>query len=105
MDVYGAEWIKLYKIMSLYGTKSCGKHDVKQRENWFKNVVKAFTFSRNTSVDAFFCCLKNEKGFVWKGEAMIVKSPPDLERYLEGWDHKYVSYKDGAKLYGLPYWT
>ncbi len=36
---------------------------------------------------------------------MIVKSPPDLEKYLEGWDHKYVSYKDGAKLYGLPYWT
>ena len=32
-------------------------------------------------------------------------SPPDLDKYLEGRKHRYVSYKDGAIMYSLPYWT
>lgn len=34
-----------------------------------------------------------------------VKSPPvDLEQYLIGREHKYVSYEEGARMCGLPYW-
>lgn len=32
-------------------------------------------------------------------------SPPDLDKYLEGRKHRYVSYKEGAIMYSLPYWT
>lgn len=30
---------------------------------------------------------------------------PDLEKYLEGRNHNYISYAEGAKYYDLPYWT
>lgn len=30
---------------------------------------------------------------------------PDLDKYLEGKSHRYVSYKDGARMYSMPYWT
>ena len=34
-----------------------------------------------------------------------VKSPPvNLDQYLEGREHKYVSYEEGARMCGLPYW-
>lgn len=33
-----------------------------------------------------------------------VKSPPDLDKYLDGRNHKYMTYQQAAKHYGLPYW-
>lgn len=30
-----------------------------------------------------------------------VKSPPDLDKYLEGRNHKYMTYQQAAKMYGL----
>ena len=30
---------------------------------------------------------------------------PDLEKYLEGKAHRYASYKEGAIMYSMPYWT
>lgn len=34
------------------------------------------------------------------------KAPPvDLEKYLVGRNHKYLTYQQAAKLYGLPYWA
>ncbi len=34
------------------------------------------------------------------------KSPPvDLEKYLVGRNHKYLTYQQAARLYGLPYWA
>jgi hypothetical protein len=30
---------------------------------------------------------------------------PDLDKYLEGKKHRYVTYEKGARMYGLPYWT
>ena len=30
---------------------------------------------------------------------------PDLEQYLEGRKHRYITYKDGARMYSMPYWT
>lgn len=34
-----------------------------------------------------------------------VKSPPvNLDQYLKGREHHYVSYEDGARMCGLPYW-
>ncbi len=30
---------------------------------------------------------------------------PDLDKYLEGRLHRYISYKEGAKMYSMPYWT
>lgn len=32
------------------------------------------------------------------------KGPPDLEKYLEGRNHKYMTYQQAARYYGLPYW-
>lgn len=34
------------------------------------------------------------------------KSPPvNLDKYLEGRNHKYMSYQHAARLYGMPYWA
>ena len=34
------------------------------------------------------------------------KAPPvDLEKYLVGRNHKYLTYQQAARLYGLPYWA
>lgn len=33
------------------------------------------------------------------------KGPPDLEKYLEGRNHKYMTYQQAARYYGLPYWS
>ena len=34
------------------------------------------------------------------------KTPPvDLEKYLVGRNHKYLTYQQAARLYGLPYWA
>lgn len=34
------------------------------------------------------------------------KAPPvDLEKYLEGRNHNYLTYQQAARLYGLPYWA
>ncbi len=34
------------------------------------------------------------------------KAPPvNLDKYLEGRNHKYMTYQDGARLYGMPYWS
>lgn len=30
---------------------------------------------------------------------------PDLEQYLEGRGRRFVNYAQGAKIYGLPYWS
>lgn len=30
---------------------------------------------------------------------------PDLDKYLEGKKHRYVTYEDGSRMYSLPYWT
>lgn len=30
---------------------------------------------------------------------------PDLDKYLEGRLHRYTSYKEGARMYSMPYWT
>lgn len=32
------------------------------------------------------------------------KGPPDLDKYLEGRNHKYMTYQQAARHYGLPYW-
>ena len=33
------------------------------------------------------------------------KSPPvNLDKYLEGRNHKYMTYEKASRLYGLPYW-
>ena len=33
------------------------------------------------------------------------KSPPvNLDKYLEGRKHKYMTYQQAARHYGLPYW-
>ena len=32
------------------------------------------------------------------------KGPPDLDRYLEGRNHKYRTYQQAAKQYGMSYW-
>ena len=33
------------------------------------------------------------------------KSPPvNLDKYLEGRNHKYMTYEKASQLYGLPYW-
>ena len=33
------------------------------------------------------------------------KSPPvNLDKYLEGRKHKYMTYQQAARYYGLPYW-
>ena len=32
------------------------------------------------------------------------KGPPDLDKYLEGRKHKYMTYQQAARHYGLPYW-
>jgi len=33
------------------------------------------------------------------------KSPPiNLDKYLQGKEHRYISYEDGARMYGMPYW-
>ncbi len=31
--------------------------------------------------------------------------PPNLDKYLEGRNHRYMSYQEASRLYGLPYWT
>ena len=34
------------------------------------------------------------------------KSPPiNLDEYLEGKEHHYISYESGARKYGMPYWS
>lgn len=34
------------------------------------------------------------------------KSPPvNLDKYLEGREHHYTSYEDGARKFGMAYWT
>ena len=34
------------------------------------------------------------------------KSPPvNLDKYLENKNHKYMTYPQAARLYGLPYWV
>ena len=34
------------------------------------------------------------------------KSPPvNLDKYLEGRNHKYMTYEKASRLYGMPYWT
>ena len=30
---------------------------------------------------------------------------PDLDKYIVDRKHKWVTYEEGAKLYGMPYWT
>lgn len=30
---------------------------------------------------------------------------PDLDKYLEGRHHNYITYAQGARFYALPYWT
>lgn len=30
---------------------------------------------------------------------------PDLDKYLEGRKHRYITYEKGARMYSLPYWT
>lgn len=30
---------------------------------------------------------------------------PDLDKYLEGKKHRYVTYESGTRMYILPYWT
>lgn len=32
-------------------------------------------------------------------------NPPDLEKYLDVETHRYITYKEGARMYALPYWT
>ena len=33
------------------------------------------------------------------------KAPPvNLDKYLEGRNHKYMNYQQAARHYGLPYW-
>ena len=35
-----------------------------------------------------------------------MNSPPvDLEKYLVGRKHIFVSYEQGARMYSMPYWT
>ena len=31
-------------------------------------------------------------------------SPPDLDKYIKGKLHNFVTYEDGARLYSIPYW-
>lgn len=31
-------------------------------------------------------------------------SPPNLDKYLVGREHHYMTYQDGAREYSLPYW-
>ena len=34
------------------------------------------------------------------------KSPPvNLEKYLEGRNHKYMTYEKASRMYGIPYWA
>ena len=30
---------------------------------------------------------------------------PNLDEYLEGRNHRYMSYQEASRLYGLPFWT
>ena len=30
---------------------------------------------------------------------------PDLDKYIVGKKHAWVTYEEGAKLYNIPYWT
>lgn len=30
---------------------------------------------------------------------------PDLEKYLDGHERRFVNYAQGARLYNLPYWS
>ena len=32
-------------------------------------------------------------------------SPPDLDKYIKGKLHNFVTYEDGARLYSIPYWS
>ena len=32
------------------------------------------------------------------------KGPPDLDKYLDGRNHKYMTYQQSARQYGMPYW-
>ena len=32
------------------------------------------------------------------------KSPPNLDKYVEERNHKYMRYEQAARLYGMPYW-
>ena len=32
------------------------------------------------------------------------KGPPDLDKYLDGRNHKYMTYQQAARQYGMPYW-
>ncbi|WP_044915625.1 hypothetical protein [Butyrivibrio sp. WCE2006] len=38
---------------------------------------------------------------------MVHKSnaPPDLDKYIKGKLHNFVTYEDGARLYSIPYWS
>lgn len=37
---------------------------------------------------------------------MPKRSPPvNLDKYLKGREHTYISYEDGARQYSMPYWT
>ena len=34
------------------------------------------------------------------------KAPPvNLDKYLEGRNHKYMTYEKASRLYGIPYWS
>ena len=34
------------------------------------------------------------------------KAPPvNLDKYLEGRNHKYMTYEKASRLYGIPYWA
>ena len=35
---------------------------------------------------------------------MKKRKTPDLEKYLEGKKRRFVNYKQGAKIYRMPYW-
>ncbi|MGN0298136.1 MAG: DUF6462 family protein, partial [Lachnospiraceae bacterium] len=37
--------------------------------------------------------------------ARMSKGFPDLDKYLEGRKRKFVSYKEGAEIYGIPYYS
>lgn len=34
-----------------------------------------------------------------------IKSPPNLDKYVEERNHKYMRYEQAARLFGMPYWS
>ena len=61
----------------------------------------------NVCVFFSYCISKHISGITGKESEMHKsKSPPvNLDKYLEGREHHYISYECGARKYGMSYWT